>query len=231
MDALRRLVGGFADLLSPLTCGGCGIPGEHLCATCRDGLAANTIVPGCRRCGHPWLVGVDRCPECPVVLTSVRSAVRYTVPATDVIGSFKDARRAAFATDMANLMIGAIRAPPPGTALIPVPTSGTRLRQRGFNPAEEIARALEKAWASPVWDGLARRGKQAPQRGATAVERHTQVAGAFAIRDRDPPVVALLVDDVMTTGSTLVACARVLREHGVRRVGAVTFARVASDRR
>ena len=107
------------------------------------------------------------------------------------------------------------------TVLIPVPSAQTRLRERGFSPAAEIALGLGKRLKLPVdVFGLNRRGKFVaqslmPDRRA----REKNVRGAFApgrgLKGRIPRAV-ILVDDVVTTGATAYACARTLANHGVR---------------
>ena len=115
--------------------------------------------------------------------------------------------------------------------VIPVPLHKTKRRQRGFNQAELIARAALKLNASPGLllsiDVLERRRETGSQIGLTAHQRRANLRGAFAvaqpglIQDRD----VLLVDDVLTTGSTVSECARVLRRAGANRVWVATVAR------
>jgi predicted amidophosphoribosyltransferase len=118
---------------------------------------------------------------------------------------------------------------PPGWAavIVPVPASRSRLRARGIDPAEEIATALASLIASPLARCLVRE------------DGPTQVGRARGERLRDPPRVharavppprVLLVDDVLTTGATLAACATALRAAGASRVTAVTFARTIARR-
>ena len=123
------------------------------------------------------------------------------------------------------------------TALVPVPLSPTRLRERGFNQSELIARTLAAVWRIPVWtDALSRSRNTDTQTRLTPKDRLRNVAGAFdvsasaASRLRGAHI--LLVDDVVTTAATMNACAEALIARGVRIVSYVTFgrARAASDR-
>jgi ComF family protein len=118
-----------------------------------------------------------------------------------------------------------------GWLLVPVPLHASKLRQRGFNQSELIARAALKC--QPVGavlnsKCLIRRRETVPQAGLTRHQRRENLRGAFLVRDasavqgRD----VLLVDDVFTTGTTISECARVLRRAGARSVSAVTVARV-----
>jgi ComF family protein len=110
--------------------------------------------------------------------------------------------------------------------LVPVPLGRRRMEERGFNQADLLARELARRWGTPVAHALQRDDWGPSQRGAGARERRQQVAGAFRASPR-PPLHAVLVDDVVTTGSTLRAAARALRHAGCARVGAVSLARVA----
>ena len=110
-------------------------------------------------------------------------------------------------------------------AVVPVPLHPARRRERGFNQAEDLANHM----GLPVVRALKRTRHTATQTALPAAERQANVAGAFVavrqardIRDR----AVLLVDDVRTTGATLEACARTLREAGAREVCALTAARV-----
>jgi ComF family protein len=123
------------------------------------------------------------------------------------------------------------------TALVPVPLAPARLRERGYNQSELIARALGQRWRIPVWpDLLSRQRNTETQTRLTPSDRLRNVAGAFDVsasmsaRLRGAHLV--LVDDVVTTAATLNACAEMLVQRGARILSYVTFgrARSASDR-
>jgi ComF family protein len=140
--------------------------------------------------------------------------------------------------------------------VVPVPLHRRRQRERGFNQAEDLARGL----GLPLLHALTRARATPPQVGLAAAERQRNVENAFALRaggrllnlpkwpprwdggpegppilrTEGPPIlrkVIVLVDDVATTGATLEACARVLKNGGAADVRALTAARVASARR
>jgi predicted amidophosphoribosyltransferase len=106
--------------------------------------------------------------------------------------------------------------------IVPVPAAQARLRRRGFDPAGELAAALAARLEAPLSHCLERRGRgrQVGRRRAERVGHPPQIHAKGAA-----PRSALLVDDVLTTGATLSACARALRAGGTSRVVAVTFAR------
>ena len=113
--------------------------------------------------------------------------------------------------------------------VVPVPLHAKRERERGFNQADDLARGL----GLPVIPLLRRVKSTRPQVELAASARRLNVEGAFEVIDLPgrPPQVLVLVDDVTTTGATLEACARVLREAGAREVRALTAARVSSVQR
>jgi ComF family protein len=109
--------------------------------------------------------------------------------------------------------------------LVPVPTAPSRIRQRGYDQTLLLARAVSRLTGVPVLPALARQGSSR-QVGATRRERQQQLADAFWLRlpKAVPDARLLLVDDVITTGSTLEATARLLLAGGAAEVSALTFA-------
>lgn len=115
-------------------------------------------------------------------------------------------------------------------ALIPIPLSPERLRERGYNQAEALARALAPRWSIPLWhDTLRRTRHTASQVRLTPLERTSNVSEAFAVPNHRRAMLrgqhVVLVDDVVTTGATLNAAAQALLEGGARIISCVTFGR------
>ncbi len=183
--------------------------GAPLCAGCRLRLR--------------WL-GPDA-----VTVAGVRAwaPVAYEGPARALVRALKFRGAAGVAEAMAAQMAAA--APTSmleGTVLVPVPLHTVRLRQRGFNQAERLAASMARRTGLPCVSCLERRGGGAPQVGRPRVERLTAVRDSIAVGpDLDAPRRALLVDDVITTGGTVLACASVLRAGGTRDVAALAYAR------
>lgn len=116
------------------------------------------------------------------------------------------------------------------TALVPVPLSATRRRERGYNQAERLASALASEWRIPVWtDVLERNRNTRSQVRLTPSERASNVSGAFVaagrVRTRLRGAHIVLVDDVITTAATINACAQALADGGARIISCVTFGR------
>jgi ComF family protein len=118
--------------------------------------------------------------------------------------------------------------------LVPVPLHRRRLWWRGFNQSGLVARYLGKRWGLPVDQQLIRRVRSTPAlKGMNEAERRRAVGGAFeavAGRRIDGRTV-ILIDDVLTTGSTAAACARALRKAGAGRVELISWARVVRPSR
>lgn len=110
------------------------------------------------------------------------------------------------------------------TALVPVPVSGKRKRSRGFNQAELLAGRLAERLGIPAIPLLKRVKNTKPQSGLSKKERKHNLQSAFAWNAREAdrwevlPGAVVLIDDIYTTGSTLTACAEVLRENGIKSV-------------
>jgi len=229
--AARRLLARL-----PSDCPLCGGPaaGGLLCAGCagdivhrmRDGS------PRCARCALRLAPGVRRCPDCaraePAFARAI-AAFDYEPPFDSLVGRYKAERRYGLSTALAQLLADAVaHAAPldPATLLVPIPSSQASLRRRGFNPAAELAGSLGARLCLPVRRGALRRLREGPRQAAG--NRRARRQGAQGLFEC---VVALqgrpvgLVDDVMTTGSTVDAAARALLRAGASQVTVLVAAR------
>jgi predicted amidophosphoribosyltransferase len=204
----RSALDQLASLIAPPLCAACGeLRPEHatLCEACVADLerAAAVTEPG------------------PPSVDLAIAAASFDGPARRVAHGLKYARRLSLASVAAEAMLGALPAAERPDAVVPVPAGPWRWRWRGFDPAEEIAIALAERGEIPLRPCL-RRGGGRRQVGRRRSERLSQPPRVWAVREAPPR--ALLVDDVWTTGATLSACARALREAGSSRVVALTYA-------
>jgi len=190
------------------------------------------VRPWCERCGQPGPhFGPCRlCREWPAALTEARSAVWLDDGAREAAHALKYGGLPRIADDLAAAIARHVPAPAaaaPGAVLVPIPLGARRLRERGYNQSEHLARALGARWSLPVRaDLLARRRETTTQTALTPVARLANVAGAFEARNMAASAL-VLVDDVFTTGATLAEAARALSQAGAVRITAVTFGRAA----
>jgi ComF family protein len=115
--------------------------------------------------------------------------------------------------------------------IVPMPLHWRRQWERGFNQSELLAGVIAKKWGVPMQRAVRRVKSTAPQAGLTNAKRRANVGGAFAVKRnvRLSDARVLLVDDVLTTGATAAACARVLKRAGAAHVALLALAR--TDRR
>jgi predicted amidophosphoribosyltransferase len=190
-----------------------------LCAACGSACPADEVV--CASCDRRLRASVPPSAGPPPGLDAIHSCAGHDGVARDLVRALKFGRLMTVAPLMAARMaqapVGIL-----GGALVPVPAAPLRLRSRGFDPAAEIALGLARVTGLPLSDCLRRRGSRR-QVGRSRAQR---LGEPPRIRlAAPPPHRAVLVDDVLTTGATLAACARELRRGGAGAVVAVTFAR------
>ncbi len=211
-----------------LVCGEAGAAERDLCAACTDALPWNRIA--CPRCAIPLPAAAPACGRClkkPPPFDAAHAAFAYGFPLDRLLPRFKFHGDLATGRLLAALMQGALRDVERPGALVPVPLSSARLRERGYDQALELAKPLARALGLPLRDDLLRRLRHtAAQSELGALARHRNVRGAFAVCAGAPlPRHVTLIDDVMTTGATLSECAKALRRAGVARVDAWVVAR------
>ena len=222
--------GGLLEALLPTTCVVCRIPGNPVCARCLASIG-HTAPTACRTCGHPWTADLTSCPECPRGLAGAQHAVPFDEVNGRIVTALKDHGRRDLGEVMARVMVARCAAPSGAAVLVPVPLTHARHRRRGYNQSTVLAEALGRRWSVEVDDGLLARTREAPpQRGSSRTARAAHVRGAFQVVRAGPADPIWLVDDVLTTGATIGACAIALRRAGIRGIRAVTFARVVGVR-
>jgi ComF family protein len=216
------------DLVYPATCLLCGAQGHDRLDLCAGCLADLPRIPApCPRCGLPLAGSADRslpCGECqrrPPAFDACLAPLAYAPPVSGLVGRFKFQGDLAAGRLLGEILAGRVagEATDRPDALVPVPLHPGRLRERGYNQALELARALSRRLSIPLAAGACRR-VVATRRQADLDQRQRRrnVRGAFQCGPTPPPVHLALVDDVVTTASTVSEIARVLKRAGARRV-------------
>ena len=225
---LSKLARSAIDLVFPISCVGCGREGGIICGQCADELE-RLQPPYCRICAAPGVSGgCNWCQQHPPGFDSLRSPFRFEGPVREAIHALKYRGVRAAAPVLAGLMADYLqRNPATPDALIPTPLHPRRLRSRGYNQSELLARDIGKTLGLPVReDLLARVGNARPQVEAqTREERRRNIADNFDCQTDATGLTVLLIDDVATTGSTLSECAFALKSAGAVKVYALTLAR------
>lgn len=229
------------DLVYPRTCAGCGRASDgddaHLCWDCLAGLEP-VVAPFCSRCGDPVEGVIGHAYECslcrrhPPGFTLARSAVRYRGAVCDVLQSFKYNGQAHLAVDLARLLQACVNVHFHAVrldAVAYVPLYPARERARSYNQSRLLATRLARLLGVDLVPPrtVRRLRNTGTQTGLTAAQRRVNVEGAFRVPD--PAWLegrrVLLVDDVMTTGATVSACAEALQACKPAGVYVVTVAR------
>lgn len=231
------------DMLLPPRCLSCTAVTDNPGGLCGSCWAQMPFVepPWCQRYGSPFThdIGPDglspRAIADPPVFDRARAVALYSGPARDLVLKLKFSRRRDLVDPMGMWMARAGREfLDPESLVVPVPLHRLRLWQRRFNQAADLGRSVaSSSGASFVPDLLRRTRRTQQQVGLDAAARKRNVRGAFEVRpDREALVngrKVVLVDDVMTTGSTVAACTRVLRSAGAQGVDVLTFAIAGPD--
>src|ERR671914_2480195 len=226
-DTWQTYLAALADMFYPERCVGCERrSSDVLCRTCFDALP-RVGSPVCGRCGLPTAFATFVCEECKNVdfgFQSARAPLKYDGVGKQVVHALKyrGYKRVVgrLAAPLMLQVLGEVRF----AAVVPVPLHRSRLRKRGFNQAELLARGVAAGMNAPVSDTLRVVRKTRDQVELSAAGRRSNVEGAYAVRGGARGKI-LLVDDVFTTGATASSCAETLLEAGADEVHAVTLCR------
>ncbi len=233
----------FLDLMFPAHCEVCGAdlssaPNHFICFACFS-LIKRISDPACTRCGAPIHAGIycdpiDGCPQCrgnTMKCSKVVAAAVYEPPLRNIVLAIKFGGRLYVGRLLSELLVNRILETGLDagcTAVVPVPVTPATFRSRGFNQAEELARAAGRRLGIPVRPGWLKKVRETPpQATLPAAERRMNLRGAFRVPD--PRSVRgtriLLVDDVTTTGATMSECAAALLAAGAADVCGAVVAR------
>ncbi len=232
----------IVDLVFPPRCPLCGealASQGGLCSDCWGDLA----IPGdpcCSACQRPFGEGAPDgmvCAPClanPPVHDGIAAATLYTDGSRRLVLAFKHGRRIALAPLLARLIAAKLPMVRPDWVIVPVPLHRWRLWRRGFNQSALLGREIAKATgAGLLVDGLVRRKATPMLGGLGRAARLRALSGAIAVHPGRAGQIkgksVLLIDDVLTSGSTSETCVKALKRAGAARVQIACFARVLDE--
>ncbi|HJQ29171.1 MAG TPA: ComF family protein [Rubrobacter sp.] len=217
----------LADMFYPQRCVGCERrSSDLLCRTCFEALPL-VGSPVCERCGLPTAFATFVCEECKNVdfgFESARAPLKYDGVGKEIVHALKYRGYKRVVEKLAAPLMLQVLADRHFDAVVPVPLHRSRLRKRGFNQAELLARGVTRQINATVSDTLEVVHSTRDQVELSAAQRRANVASAYAARGSIRGRV-LLVDDVFTTGATMSACAETLVRAGAREVHALSLCR------
>ena len=227
----RRLIAALERELMPRRCVFCGAiakSGEgFICAACAEDLPR--IHNACVSCGMPLeATSQAPCVDCQLAppFASLSAALEYDFPVNAAIRAFKFRRQLFYVPAFTELLLVAQEALPVDIdAVLPVPLHRWRKLKRGFNQALELAQPVAEARGIPILKNIHRVRPTPFQSGLDAEARQLNIKDAFVVRGQIRARHVLLVDDVVTTGTTCKQLATLLREHGVPQVSVLALAR------
>jgi competence protein ComFC len=233
------VLGGLASLLYPPSCTVCSAPveiGEYLCDQC-EAKVTRIAPPFCAKCSEPFdgaITTIFECANCAHRILHFEAAVsayRARGIVRHVILSFKYGKQIHLRHLVARWLIAALDderiRDRQFDVIVPVPLHPARQRERGFNQAAVLAQPVSRRIAVPLRPVLERVRYTTTQTAFDRAERMQNLRDAFRLRKNTNVrrLRVVLIDDVLTTGSTLSECARLLKQAGARSVYAATAAR------
>ncbi len=227
-------VGKLIEFIYPPRCLLCQQPGIDkldICVDCYARLPWNTR--SCKQCAIPLVdkneasVLCGRCQKKAPFFDATYSIFRYEADIVNMVHQFKFHQRLAFGRLLGALILHKIQnLPAKPDCILPVPLFKSRLRQRGFNQSIELAKVLSRSLQIPVLtDRVVRTRNTETQTGLNAKQRRKNIKGAFEIVEPVLVKHVAIVDDVITTASTVNELARVLKRGGIERVDVYSVAR------
>lgn len=236
LETVNKIAESFFDLIFPKFCMGCKKEGLYICADCKSRLQIN-YYPFCPICKNKIPVN-QKCPHHKTALKFCLSPFSYDdILIKDLIHNFKYNFIKSIGPELAEFQIEAIRKSsfynqiknsPQDFILVPVPLHKKRLAWRGFNQSEILSKNISKELGVDIFSELKRIKNTPPQIDmADKKQRQENIKNAFLCgkSNKLKYKIAILIDDMVTTGSTLEECTKVLKKNGAKEVWALTIAR------
>ena len=226
-ETLQPYLAALADMFYPQRCVSCERrSSDVLCRACFEALP-RVGHPVCGRCGLPTAFAALVCEECKNVdfgFESAKAALKYEGVGKKIVHALKYRGYKQVVDRLATPLMLQALGDDHFDAVVPVPLHRARLRNRGFNQAELLARGVAQKLNASVSDTLEVVRSTRDQVELSAAQRRANVAGAYKTKN---PLYGrlLLIDDVFTTGATMNACALTLVNAGAKEVHALSLCR------
>lgn len=221
------MVNRLLRLLAPHYCYGCGEVGVSLCSNCKYDITSEGF-GGCIVCGRPTSDGI--CQTCRTSFDKAWCVAERRGAIRRLIDAYKFERVVDASDVLAELLDAYLPVLPRSTVIVPVPSVPAHIRRRGYDHVDRIASTLARRRGLERGRLLDRVGSEI-QRGSTKSKRREQAQRSYDCRrELDPGRHYLVVDDVVTTGATVSACASALKRAGAQHVWVATVARQPLDK-
>lgn len=223
----NTMVDRLLGIVAPHLCSGCGQVGTLLCDNCKYNIISQAF-SRCVSCNRTSAEGV--CQHHKVAFQQIWVVGERSGTLQRLIGGFKFQNMKTASRNLAELLDGRIPPLPSSTIIIPVPTASTHIRERGYDHTLLIARHFAHLRSLQMNNRLIGRRHTKTQHSANRADRIRQAVSAFQlVGDVDQQAPYLIIDDVVTTGSTIQGVARLLRQAGAGKVWVGALARQPLD--
>ena len=218
----KTTIPNFMDLLAPHSCRGCGKLGEPICDCCKINILKqnNNICPNCKA-----KINNQTCPKChnlpPIYYVGARSGLL-----DEIIHEYKYDSVRAFKKPLAEMLSSRLPLFPKDTIIVPLPTIPSHIRERGLDHTYLIAKHLSKSRHLKV-ERILLRNTNSVQVGADRHTRLMQAKTAYAINSKitiNSETTYLLLDDIWTTGASMKAAIKLLRDAGAQKIAVAVLA-------
>ncbi len=228
LNVKKTMINTLFSLIAPHYCCGCGVTGPVLCENCKYDITTDTY-EYCVACGQGRARLNGLCGGCKPSYVQAWCVANRRDTIERLINLYKFENGKSAGAAIAALMHDSLPQLPSSVRIVPVPTIATHIRQRGYDHMLLVARQLSRSRGLVV-DTCLQRATSTRQRGASATDRKRQAKEAFTCRTvLDPDTTYLVIDDVVTTGSTLQYAAQTLLQAGARNVWVATLSRQPLD--
>lgn len=222
------MIDDLLQILAPHYCCGCNKIGTLLCENCKYDIT-NEPLYICFACGKGLATNTGICESCRVPYVRAWCVGERHDTLQRLIGNFKFTNARAAYRPLAELLDEQLPLLPPEVRIVPMPTVGSHVRQRGYDHMQLIAKEFGRRRGLPVMSVLGRK-TATKQRDASRAQRQRQAKGAFECTQKlDDQYIYLLLDDVVTTGASMRYAARALKQAGATTVWAASISRQTLD--